>query len=243
MSLDNLTLFLNTHSSASDLWPMFSGQLKKFWPGHPQLVVASNANAPASDMRDGKWADFLWENARCRCYDPSATFGQQYLQGLSYVTTDYVLPLLEDMILYAPVDVAAIEECLKTGHITRLIKTRVKPDAKSYRIQETRWNLVEDAMSMQPSVWPTEKLLSAALLRRHCPTPWQWETMPVAGSFVAREPAENGPQRGRTHRDSLVFPYICTAINKGKWNLSEYPKELGDLLREYGIDSSIRGTI
>jgi hypothetical protein len=38
-----------------------------------------------------------------------------------------------------------------------------------------------------------------------------------------------------------VYPYIATAIIKGKWNLSEYPIELGDLLSEYKIDKSIRG--
>ena len=48
-------------------------------------------------------------------------------------------------------------------------------------------------------------------------------------------------KRGMHHYDSSVFPFIASAIVKGKWNLSEYPEELGSLLDEYEIDPTIRG--
>ena len=51
------------------------------------------------------------------------------------------------------------------------------------------------------------------------------------------------PKRGELHWDTSVYPYIATAIVKGKWNLSQYEKELGMLLRKYIIDPSDRGTI
>jgi hypothetical protein len=54
---------------------------------------------------------------------------------------------------------------------------------------------------------------------------------------------EKTKKRGSLHFDSIVYPYIATAIIKGKWNLSEYPNELGDLLNEYKIDKSIRGVV
>ena len=38
------------------------------------------------------------------------------------------------------------------------------------------------------------------------------------------------------HFDSLVYPYIATAIVKGKWNFQEYP-ELKKLLDSYNIKS------
>ena len=44
------------------------------------------------------------------------------------------------------------------------------------------------------------------------------------------------------HWDSKTFPYIATAIVKGKWNLSEYKQELGMILSSYKIDLGARGT-
>jgi hypothetical protein len=50
------------------------------------------------------------------------------------------------------------------------------------------------------------------------------------------------PRRGMFHYDSSVYPYVATAICKGKWNLSEY-KELEQLLKDYNIDWRVRGKI
>ena len=36
-------------------------------------------------------------------------------------------------------------------------------------------------------------------------------------------------KRGKYHYDSSVFPYICTAVIKGKWNYKEYKKELFEI--------------
>ena len=49
------------------------------------------------------------------------------------------------------------------------------------------------------------------------------------------------PKRGMYHHDSIVFPYIATALVKGKWNLSEYEEELLPLLKKYEVELSIRG--
>ena len=36
-------------------------------------------------------------------------------------------------------------------------------------------------------------------------------------------------KRGKYHYDSSVFPYVCTAVIKGKWNFKEYKKELYEI--------------
>jgi hypothetical protein len=43
------------------------------------------------------------------------------------------------------------------------------------------------------------------------------------------------------HWDSSIFPYIATAIVKGKWNIGEYEKELKPILDEWNIDVNVRG--
>ena len=36
-------------------------------------------------------------------------------------------------------------------------------------------------------------------------------------------------KRGKFHYDSSVYPYVCTAVIKGKWNFKEYKKELFEI--------------
>ena len=64
------------------------------------------------------------------------------------------------------------------------------------------------------------------------------EKLGIRGTFCYYDE----PKRGIYHHDSSTFPHICTALVKGKWNLSEYKEELGPLLVEYGIDVNKRGT-
>jgi len=45
------------------------------------------------------------------------------------------------------------------------------------------------------------------------------------------------------HWDSSIYPYVATAIVKGKWNTSQYSKELNILFKDYDIDPSVRGEI
>lgn len=45
-------------------------------------------------------------------------------------------------------------------------------------------------------------------------------------------------KRGMSHYDSSIWPYIATAIVKGRWNFSEYPNELKYLFDEYSIKTT-----
>jgi hypothetical protein len=54
---------------------------------------------------------------------------------------------------------------------------------------------------------------------------------------------DNEPKRRRYHYDNYVYPYIATALVRGKWNLREYNVELGKILTEYKIDINKRGIL
>ena len=43
------------------------------------------------------------------------------------------------------------------------------------------------------------------------------------------------------HYNSSIYPYIATAIVKGKWNYSEYKKDLDLIFNEFNIDKEKRG--
>ena len=50
-------------------------------------------------------------------------------------------------------------------------------------------------------------------------------------------------KRGIYHCDSEYYPYIATALFKGKWTISEYDVELKKLFNKYQIDPLIRGGV
>jgi hypothetical protein len=70
---------------------------------------------------------------------------------------------------------------------------------------------------------------------------WEFESsiQNFGNEFVSILGSEK--KRGIYHYDSEVFPYVATAIVKGKWNFSEYPKELEEVLSFCEIDKKLRG--
>jgi hypothetical protein len=70
---------------------------------------------------------------------------------------------------------------------------------------------------------------------------WDFENAIVGAGmdFMARKGNER--KRGVYHYDSFVYPYIATAINKGKWNLVEYQEELNPMFEEHNINPFERG--
>jgi hypothetical protein len=99
--------------------------------------------------------------------------------------------------------------------------------------------------SIQPSFWARTSLI--AILQKHKgKSIWEFE---VAAQRTMRSPRyrsallfEGTPLRGDCHFDSEIYPFLATAIVKGKWNTLEYSSELEELGNEYGIDLGSRGT-
>ena len=52
---------------------------------------------------------------------------------------------------------------------------------------------------------------------------------------------DNEKKRGLNHYDTLVYPYVATALVRGKWNMSEYGNELSRLTEKYKININNRG--
>ena len=97
--------------------------------------------------------------------------------------------------------------------------------------------------SIQPSIWKKDKLIS--ILKKNLNVNiWDLE---YKSQRVVRKLniqigvlAGNCKQRGMYHCDSEYYPYIATALFKGKWTISEYEKELSILFDKYNIDPLIR---
>jgi len=101
--------------------------------------------------------------------------------------------------------------------------------------------------SIQPTIWKTERLIE--LLENNLgQSIWEFETV---GQEYCRKANYKGlysfhrddVQRGHFHWHSTIYPYIATAIHKGKWVTSEYPAELAQVFSDYDINPEIRGEI
>ena len=73
---------------------------------------------------------------------------------------------------------------------------------------------------------------------------WEFES---AGQRVFRKLGirgatinEKGLRRGKYHWDNTIYPFVATAIVKGKWNMSEYRDVLESILQINGIDPEQR---
>jgi hypothetical protein len=107
--------------------------------------------------------------------------------------------------------------------------------------RNSRW-----IFSIQPSFWSRQSMLYI-LDKNRGKTIWDFEssTQKYFRNWMIRCAVviDSKNKRGSEHYESNVYPYIATAIVKGKWNFSEYEKELSPLLKEHGIDPHVRGKI
>ena len=242
----NVCLVVNTVSHCKDLWEMFFGQIDIHYPNNKIYVF--------TDDEVG-----LPVNVTPIRYDPKDNFRTQYLSCIRRVKEDFVIYLNEDYILYDDVNVELMNEyveLMRSDLEISFIKTNksVNSTQRKYRGRENLMYLSpnrEYFFSQNAALWRRKDLervheagpdLHIGDLR----TTLQFE---VEANQVCRDLKLQGlymyhgePKRGKYHYDSNVFPYIATAIIKGKWNLREYFKELSPLLTKYGINPDVRGS-
>lgn len=190
----------------------------------------------------------LGDNVSNINYDESLNYSQRVSECLRNIDEEKILFLHEDMILYANVDIFAIEaysELLDFSDISyirlfRTVNTLDLPYNLDYLYVCDNW-----FFCIQPTLIKTKTLLN--IYENFDLNIWQLEEQcqkfcsdnSIKGLFHFN----NEAKRGMNHFDSSVFPFIATAIIKGKWNLSEYPKEILDIAKEFDIDLNIRGCV
>ena len=99
--------------------------------------------------------------------------------------------------------------------------------------------------SIQPSFWKRDKLIEVLSKNLDCNI-WELEgkSQEVVKNIKLRAAysyQKGGVKRGFFHFDNLIYPYIATAIGKGRWNYKEYKTELSKVFLKYRIDPAIRG--
>ena len=242
-----------SHTDYSDIWPVYFEQNKKYSKVMgPQFLLIN------------KKSDGVSSHFQQIFYDDSLKYGERLLSGLAQLKAkgfEICLFEHEDMILYSAVDFAklkiAINQVFKARHgkpflngfdCIRLIKTSQTLSVRTlsysfihYMLPISKW-----LISIQPTIWKIDSFMR--VLEKHREnTIWEFE---VKAQKTTRKLSlkcgymhTDGPKNGLHHWDNAIYPYIATAIVKGKWNFSEYKKILPEILKNNRIDSSKRGTV
>lgn len=229
-----------TTSKYADVWPIHFGQLSKHLNGIKSYVFSDKGSGQKFDFKEHQLIE----------HDDAASYHEQYVSGLAHVTQKHVIYLQDDFFLHSDVKHDEIEGCARfleenPHDFVRLLRcgyeTPLDRHVKNgfFEVHED----TSDIFSMQATMW---KKSSMVRLYEHVKSEkWlegrHWEDgcrdIGIKGVFVWR----GERQIGKFHYDSVVWPAVSTGINRGQWNMDEMPEIMSALVKEYGIDTSVRG--
>lgn len=239
-SLKDIACVTYTTSKYADLWPMYFGQLSKHLNGIKSYVL--------SDFGSSKIYNFA-EHIPIE-HDDAEPYWAQYSRSLELIPENFVIYCQEDFFLYADVNHDLLQKALEflensDYDYVRLVRCGYETSLKDH-IENNFFKVdmsTPDAFSMQATLWKKSRMQH--LYRHVASQKWlegeHWNAgarrLNIKGVFTW-----NGePKIGKFHYDSIIWPYICTGINKGQWNMDEYPEIMQSLVKEYNIDTSVRG--
>ena len=239
----NIPIITYTNSRCSDALVIYLDLLRKYYgiPSHTILtdrIIYDNKSEPLPNIK------YITYNDKDPFYDI-------WIRCLSNFQSKYFLYMQEDFFLYKPVNADLLNYYLQVmeenDHISciRLLKSGINSNIPAEGISSlfyVDYN-TDYPFSMQPTIWRTKDFLKIQETKIQV-IPWdEWK---INGDVLLKLDLtslyhyNNESKRGMSHYGSDVFPYIATALVKGKWNTKEYP-ELKVILKEYNVDISKRG--
>jgi len=226
----SVPIIVYTHTDMKDIWPMFFGQLKKYI-GDTKVYVAVNED-------DTQISDYIRI-----IYDDTKQYTERWKEILDKVEEETFMFMHEDMILFDKLNFQMLEKYVSyvTDEMLDSVKLILAGDIfEQWPIDNTLVSNQYSKFSIQPTV-TRKDIFKQKVNEVSSLNIWQFEeAITTTGrDFMVRIGGER--KRGLYHYDSLVFPYIATAINKGKWNLNEYMDELNPMFEEYNINPFERG--
>ena len=209
-----------SHSDYFDVLEIFLEQQKNF--GINDIVIFADK-------------EFNSENPHV-LYDPSKSYSERLRHCLSQLEDDVILYQHEDMFLYnnfAAQKIGDYSDVLRKSDycFLRLCRTgncglvKLKEHETLYDIHPQS----PDFFAVQPTLWKREEFIN---FLEKCGNLSIWDLELNAGKLehgikglmhFAEESSRGG------HFNSSVWPYVATAIVKGKWNFSEYYFELNNI--------------
>lgn len=224
-------LIVYTHTDYKWVWPLWFGQTNKYFNESEKIILVNDYHKDIpSDYEIIK-------------YDDSKNYTQRVVECLEQLNPeDIIIFHHEDMFLYdkpnfellnefinlVKTDEARLIKLLRAGN--SLLKSPIHP------------NLYFNPNNLKFCIQPTICKVST-LLNIYSSTPgnsiWEFEANACVNPNITHSYYyyNNEPLRGSAHYDSELYPYVATAVVKGKWNIQEYSSELNKLFNEYKINN------
>ena len=229
------TYVIYTHTDMEDVWGIFFEQFNKFIDKENKIYIGINKiskGIPASYIQI--------------LYEDSKQYTERWKQLLDQVEEEVFIFLHEDMILYNKPNDELLTKYF--SYVEKGLANSIKlifagTDKIQSNFDSSLVTNEYSVVSVQPTVIRKKYFIKILSYTKNLSI-WNFENF-IANKklghndFMVFTGAET--QRGQFHYNSFVFPYIATAIAKGKWNISEYHEELIPLINKHNIDINIRG--
>ena len=220
-----MKILVYTHSDYSWVWKYWHQQTDKFLQDFDKICLL-NSN---SSFRD----DYLVIK-----YNDELTYKNRVLSCLNDIDdNEIVLFCHEDMFLYKKPNFEIIDEYINlikndNCELIKLIRAFENLD-KSNLHEKLFKNPDKQLFSIQPTLIKVKTLKH---IYKTVPGDNIWEFEANTSKKYLKDiislcsfDLNEDKKRGKFHYDSSVYPYICTAVIKGKWNFKEYKKELFEI--------------
>lgn len=230
---DVCTLLVNSCDAYKDLWDPFFQLLNSNWPHCPYPVVLNTESEEYS-------CRYL-QVSICHAESSAEPWGKRLYNCVKKIQTPYIIFLLDDFFLEAPVDTGKISQCIEWMEQDHNIAT--------FSFVPTLWEDIDDKkyqgflrrpfrcnykVNCQAAVWRRDCLLK--LIRKH-ETPWEFEVFASSRARRYRKwlfyAARNDAER------AFCYDWIAGgAVHRGKWT-----RRVPELLASHSIlvDFTIRG--
>ncbi len=218
-------LIIYTHTDYNDVWKLCFGQLEKYMSDFEVCLFVNKNNGE------------IPKRYTIITYDENDVYTDRLKKCLSKLNDEVILFMHEDMILFDTPKIDFIEkysDFIKEGLINSIKLIYIVGRDVTSNLDSTLIKNEYSKISIQPTLISPKNFIN--LINQTKPLNiWEFEAVisNQGEDYMCKIGGEI--KRGIYHFDSLVFPYIATAVVKGKWNMIEYESELNKLFSEYKI--------
>lgn len=226
------SIVVYTHTDMADVWDPFFSRLNQYMHFCRVYVFVNKKD----DRIPKEYIQIT--------YDDTKKYTERLKECLLKIDEYVFLFIHEDMILYSTPDYGKLQKYYTYVEHKSVdsIKLIYCGDGNGIKASCDDTLVFNDfaKFSIQPTIIRKDILLQIAS-NVGALNIWDFENAIVGSGmdFMAFNGTES--KRGMYHYNSFVFPYIATAINKGKWNMTEYSNELDVIFEEYNINPFERG--
>lgn len=248
--MNDICLIVNTISKNSDIWDAFFDRIELHFEDNffdkKYVFLDDDLKKIPKDYEIIK-------------YEKNNVYREQFSSCIKDVKQKYCIYISEDYILYNDVDTKKIlnfKTILENNNFSFIRFSRGGVyDGPFEKFGDNLFFVPIDKdyfYTNQAALWKTSDL---RLVHEKGPNlhiankDWQ-NSFEFQATKTCRELKMKGlfcfygeKKRGLYHYDSSIFPHISTALVKGKWNMSEYPKEMAKIIKQYSIDLMKRGWV